>query len=439
MTSSMILFALFAFGVGIISTTASSALGQSNVLLKDDFESDKSAPDGWNKGAAIPGVEYAFDKENGNSGSASLKLAKTANRFFPIAQWHRTVKHDSELTGVKIKTMVKTKLCSKAILDVQFLDGNGQPKGHQWVARIGDADDPVTHDWKEYAGEVAVPAGTKKIMFGLQIYGPGKVWFDDLEATYFEGAEPAAEVPAATAEPAEEQAEAKPELKNKVEIKIGDDLGHYLGVPARNKEVPEDGYGLLVVLPGGDGSADFHPFVANIHANALGEDFVLAQPLAKQWTDDQVIVWPTSKAKVEKVGYTTEKLIAAVIKDVGEKTKVDPKRVYLLGWSSSGPAVYATLMKRNAPVAGGIAAMSIYKPGLLPKPAGAKGKSVYILHSPDDEICPYWMAEAGRDELTKAKVRTKMVEYVGGHGWRGDVFGNIKAGVDWLETPKADR
>jgi predicted esterase len=95
------------------------------------------------------------------------------------------------------------------------------------------------------------------------------------------------------------------------------------------------------------------------------------------------------------------------------------------------------LLKRNSPVAGGIAAMSVYKPKQLPKPTGAKGRSVYILHSPDDRVCPYWMAKNGLEELTKAKVRTKMVDYAGGHGWRGDIFGNIQDGIKWLEDAPA--
>ena len=188
----------------------------------------------------------------------------------------------------------------------------------------------------------------------------------------------------------------------------------------------------MVVLPGGNGSADFHPFVSRIHANSLGDDFVLAQPIAKKWTDDQQIVWPTKKLKVKKMGYTTEKLIKAVVKDVGEKTTIDPKRVYLMGWSSGGPAVYASLMKTKFPAVGGIAAMSVYKPELLPKPKNARGRSIYILHSPDDRVCPYWMAKKGHDALTEAKVRTTLAEYEGGHGWQGDVFGNIKAGgIGW--------
>ena len=223
-------------------------------------------------------------------------------------------------------------------------------------------------------------------------------------------------------------------LDNQAEIKIGKETGHYLGVPARSKTVPDEGYGLLVVLPGGDGSADFHPFVSNIAANSMGEDFVLAQPLAKKWTEDQVVVWPTSKLRVKKMGYTTEKLIEAVVEDVGKKVKVDPNRVFLLGWSSGGPAVYAALLKKKSPVTGGLVAMSVFKPKLLPNAANAKGRSIYILHSPDDRVCPYRMAKEGAEALSKAKVRSTLVNYEGGHGWHGNVFGNIRAGLEWLDS-----
>ncbi len=42
----------------------------------------------------------------------------------------------------------------------------------------------ATHDWKEYSGVVAVPNGTTGVAIALQIYGPGKVWFDKVEARY---------------------------------------------------------------------------------------------------------------------------------------------------------------------------------------------------------------------------------------------------------------
>ena len=45
-------------------------------------------------------------------------------------------------------------------------------------------DPPATHNWKSYAGTVEIPAGTKQIVIALQIYGPGQVWFDELEARF---------------------------------------------------------------------------------------------------------------------------------------------------------------------------------------------------------------------------------------------------------------
>ena len=39
--------------------------------------------------------------------------------------------------------------------------------------------------------------------------------------------------------------------------------------PAKDDREPKDGYGLLLVLPGGDGSPDFMPWCRNIRANVL--------------------------------------------------------------------------------------------------------------------------------------------------------------------------
>ena len=58
-----------------------------------------------------------------------------------------------------------------------------------------------------------------------------------------------------------------------------------------------------MVLPGGDGSADFHPFVKRIFKNAVPEGYVLAQPIAVKWSDKQEIVWPTAKNRVEKMKF----------------------------------------------------------------------------------------------------------------------------------------
>ena len=87
---------------------------------------------------------------------------------------------------LKVVAFVKAQKTTKAILDVQFVDHDGQWT-HKWVAYIGAkeaGDPPVTHDWKKYEGVVAIPEGTEKLIVAAQIYGPGEVWFDDVAAEY---------------------------------------------------------------------------------------------------------------------------------------------------------------------------------------------------------------------------------------------------------------
>ena len=143
------------------------------------------SPKGWTTGATIPGVEYIWSR-TGHTGKASLCLKKTAQRFFPIAQWAQKVDHRGDSPRLKVSAWVKADKVTKAILDAQFLDSKGEWT-HAWVRYIGPKEPstrPVTHDWKRYEGVVAIPPGTQQIIIAPQIYGPGQVWFDDLDAEY---------------------------------------------------------------------------------------------------------------------------------------------------------------------------------------------------------------------------------------------------------------
>jgi predicted esterase len=213
---------------------------------------------------------------------------------------------------------------------------------------------------------------------------------------------------------------------------------YFLVEPPKSVKAPKRGYGLLVVLPGGDGSADFHPFVKRIYKNAVPEGYVLAQPVAVKWTEKQQIVWPTDKNRVEGMKFSTEEFVDAVIKDVGGRYKLDAARVFTLAWSSSGPAAYAaSLSSKN--VAGSFIAMSVFKPDLLPPLDKAKGHVYFLYHSPDDRVCPFRMAEQAAKELKKGGATVKLATYEGGHGWRGNLYGNIREGVEWLEKNHAAR
>lgn len=221
------------------------------------------------------------------------------------------------------------------------------------------------------------------------------------------------------------------------DLKIGKDAHkrYFLIGPAKNAKAPAAGFGLIVVMPGGPGTADFHPFIKRIYKNAIPEGYIIAQPVAVQWNAEQEIVWPTAKDKddIKGLKFTTEEFVDAVIADVGAKQKLNPARIFTLSWSSSGPAAYAVALS-NPKVRGSFVAMSVFKPDRLPKLDGAKGHAFYLYHSPDDNICPYRMAEQAAKELDKAGAKAKLVDYDGGHGWRGPLYDNIGDGIKWLES-----
>jgi len=173
----------------LLVAAASVALADKNILKNSGIEEGKEAPDQWSQGAEIDGVEYTWDKKAGFKSKASLCLNKTAKRYFPIAQWYQIVDRQGASPELRLSAQVKAEKATKAVLDVIFLDDKEDSISHEWAAYIGAknaGDPPADHDWKEYSGKVKIPPGTKKIQIGLQIYGPGKVWFDDVRAEYAE-------------------------------------------------------------------------------------------------------------------------------------------------------------------------------------------------------------------------------------------------------------
>lgn len=217
----------------------------------------------------------------------------------------------------------------------------------------------------------------------------------------------------------------------------GDEKKRYFLIgPRQEGEPPPAGYGLVVVMPGGAGNAEFHAFVKRIFKNALPEGYLVAQPVAVKWTESQQVVWPTTKLPADKMQFTTEDFVSAVIGDVETKHKLDPRRVFTLSWSSSGTAAYAISLT-NKKVAGSLIAMSVYRPDWLPPLESAKGRGYFLYHSPDDRVCPFGMAEQAVKDLEKVKANVKLATYTGGHGWRGPLYRDIRTGIEWLEKNNA--
>lgn len=225
------------------------------------------------------------------------------------------------------------------------------------------------------------------------------------------------------------------------ERRIEDDANrrYFLHGAGPDAEAPEAGYRLLLVLPGGDGGADFQPFVKRIWKDALPPGYLVAQLVAPRWSEEQARdnVWPLEKRPAAGMEFSTEAFLEAVIADVERSHAVDPEHVFALGWSSSGPAVYASALAEDSRLTGAFVAMSVFKRGELPSLDAARDRAFYILHSPDDWI-PIAMAKTAHDELRKKRARVRLVQYAGGHGWHGDVYAKIRAGVKWLESERVE-
>jgi predicted esterase len=89
-------------------------------------------------------------------------------------------------------------------------------------------------------------------------------------------------------------------------------------------------------------------------------------------------------------------------------------------------------------VSGSFVAMSVFKPQRFPTLENARGHTYYILHSPQDFI-PLSVAQTARDEFRRVGAKAELRTYDGGHGWHGDVYGEIRRGVAWLEANHAGR
>jgi predicted esterase len=218
----------------------------------------------------------------------------------------------------------------------------------------------------------------------------------------------------------------------------GDAKKRYLLIgPKKGTKPPAEGYGLLVIMPGGDGSANFHPFVKRIYKNAIPDGFLAAQPIALKWTNNQEIVWPTKTNPVAELKFTTEEFVEDVVEDVAKRHKLDLARVFSLSWSSSGPAAYATSLREKPVVRGSFIAMSVFNPRFLPPLKEASGHAYYLYHSQQDRVCPYRMAEQAKNSLVENGAKVRLETYAGGHGWRGNVFQDIRNGIEWLEQNRA--
>jgi beta-lactamase regulating signal transducer with metallopeptidase domain/predicted esterase len=419
--------ALFAALPWEVTAQTAAVKEPKNLVVNGGFE---SGLDNWQmmmSNANRPvNIDASIDRSEHHSGKASLKFTKTEVSFFPLKVFNQEVSTVGMTRRLKVGMWVKASQARKATMAV-IMDDNIEWGGY--VGEAKDGDKPADHDWRYYTATVNVPEGTSHLTIGLQMYGPGTVWMDDVSAKFMPN-----NTPLVKAVNMESDADPLADVKDvpNQDLKAGNDpLKRYflIGKPVATANK------LLVVLPGGDGSADFNPFLRRVWKNALPEGYLLAQVVAPQWSENQKesIVWPTKKVRWTGMKFSTEELIEAVVKDASAKASIDPSKVYVLGWSSGGPAVYAAAL--GSPVVkGAFVAMSVYYPTQLPAPSGGRDKPFYLFQSPDDTVTTYGHALTAQKELTSGGAKVTLVNYKGGHGWTDDPFGNIRKALLWLEA-----
>ncbi len=218
------------------------------------------------------------------------------------------------------------------------------------------------------------------------------------------------------------------------DLTVGDQarMRYFLIGGGKGAKPPKAGHRLIVVMPGGSGSADFHPFVRRLYKHAMNREFLVAQPVAVKWHRSQQIVWPTRVNPTRRQRFATEDFVEAVIKDVKKRYPIDPRCIFTLTWSSSGPAAYAISLQEKTAVRGSYIAMSVYRRKWMPPLKAARGHIYLLDHSPQDTICPFSHAKQAEAELTGAGAAVRLVTYEGGHGWRGDTYVRVRDGLGWM-------
>lgn len=214
----------------------------------------------------------------------------------------------------------------------------------------------------------------------------------------------------------------------------GDANKRWIFHPPLGQTQPSKGWGLLIVMPGGDGSIGFTPFVGDTIRSQAGEDYAVIQLIAPPIVGDgnNAIVWPREVAKDARVDFTMEPIWRASIAAVKKEKTIDPDRVWVMGWSSGGPPSYEAVLENDSAVRGAFVIMSIFPEKEYSTIANAKEKAFYLLHSPQDFI-KMSHPERAKEVLEGAGARVKLETYRGGHGWQGDTIQRIGEAVKWLE------
>jgi phospholipase/carboxylesterase len=112
---------------------------------------------------------------------------------------------------------------------------------------------------------------------------------------------------------------------------------------------------------------------------------------------------------------------------------VDPRKLYVLGFSQGGVLAYAQLLRHPRRVAGAIVLSSWLPDELIDaadKDALTAPHSLYVAHGTQDELVPIARGRAARERLIAAGASPTYREHGGGHEIPPDVLRDL---VSWLD------
>jgi beta-lactamase regulating signal transducer with metallopeptidase domain len=174
--------ALGAGSLFLVPWSLTAAVPTGSLIANPGMEDGRFQPSGWLKQGQLDTVRQIWDRSVSRSGSSSLCITRSDDRFWPITEWVHPINYDGKSRYVEFGAWIKADHARKAVLDVQFYDGKAE-WSHHWAAYIGEketGDAPATHDWRWYSGVVEIPSGTAELKVALQDYGGGTVWMDDV-------------------------------------------------------------------------------------------------------------------------------------------------------------------------------------------------------------------------------------------------------------------
>ena len=209
--------------------------------------------------------------------------------------------------------------------------------------------------------------------------------------------------------------------------------------PAAGNARP-DAPGLIVVLTSDGDAASAAGFWHEVAYRGLDKQYYIAVVSAPKWTENQQIVWPTGQdiKGFKEAKFSTETLVADVVRDVASIRKIDTNRIFLHGIGNGGSAVYAASLDEKSLFRGFYVLGYSFKSAGLPPLERAMGRRYLIQNSKDDHVHPFWTAEAAQKLLVQ---KGAIVKLDASNGYLGSqateaVMAQIKTSFDWLAAGK---